>query len=115
MEPASARCRPDRWRHPSGPGPWLPVFRRHEPHLPGRRLRERYVSEQPLEVPVEDGGAPSYRADLEFHDLKHDRDSYEGRVFLNSPGAGLETALAPEDGYAASFYVFGHGPCYGDE
>jgi hypothetical protein len=78
---------------------------------------DRYVTEQgqALAIPLEDGQAPFFRADLEFHGLDHRGDSYEGRVFLNNPEAGLDTPTDPENGYAGSFYVFGHGPCYGDE
>lgn len=40
--------------------------------------------------------------------------SYEGRVFINNPAANESTAKTPENGYAASFYVFGHEGCIGD-
>lgn len=55
------------------------------------------------------------RADLHLYGIDHSGPSYEGRVFLNHPDADENTALTPESGYAGSFYVFGHGGCYGDE
>lgn len=76
---------------------------------------ERFVADQALALPVGDEGAGFARADLEFHDLSHRGESYEGRVFLNNPDADLNTPTEPDAGYAGSFYVFGHGPCYGDE
>jgi hypothetical protein len=54
------------------------------------------------------------RADLEISGIYHGEASYEGRVFLNNPKADQTTARTPENGYAGSFYVFGHGGCLGD-
>jgi tyrosinase len=76
---------------------------------------ERYTTEQPLAVPVWEGQPGFYRADLQFHGVAHRGDSYEGRVYLDSPEASPSTPMEPEAGYAGSFYVFGHGPCYGDD
>jgi tyrosinase len=55
------------------------------------------------------------RADIEFEGVDHSGASYEGRVFLNNPGANANTPRAPENGYAGSFHIFGHGGCYGDD
>jgi hypothetical protein len=76
---------------------------------------ERYASPEPLAVPTWEDQPGFARADLEFHGLGHEGDSYEGRVFLNAPEADLATPTESDSGYAGSFYVFGHGPCYGDE
>jgi hypothetical protein len=69
----------------------------------------RYTS-PPLELPsAEDDFV---RADLVFYGLDHSGHSYEGRVFLDAPdldqGAGRD-----HPAYAGSFYVFGHGGCFG--
>lgn len=54
------------------------------------------------------------RADLIFEGVDHAGPSFEGRVFLNNPTATAETAPTPENGYAGSFHIFGHGICLGD-
>jgi tyrosinase len=54
------------------------------------------------------------RVDLEILGLDHSGSSYEGRVFLNSPSASASTPRTLDQGYAGSFYVFGHGGCFGD-
>jgi hypothetical protein len=54
------------------------------------------------------------RADVEFHGLDHAGASYQGRVFLNNPGADARTERTVEAGYAGCFHVFGHGGCLGD-
>jgi tyrosinase len=56
-----------------------------------------------------------YRADIEFFGIDISGPSYEGRVFLNNPKANANTDLSLETGYAGSYYIFGHGGCYGDE
>lgn len=53
-------------------------------------------------------------AAIEFHGLDHSGGSFEGRVFLNNPDADEHTELTLENGYVGSFYIFGHGGCYGD-
>jgi hypothetical protein len=35
--------------------------------------------------------------------------SFEGRVFLNRPGADASTSRTPENGYVGSFHLFGYG------
>lgn len=55
-----------------------------------------------------------YRADIEIHNVDHSGPSYEGRVFLNNPKANLNTPKNDKNNYAGSYYIFGHGGCYGD-
>jgi tyrosinase len=76
---------------------------------------DSYTTAEPFELPVWEGQPSFQRADLQLHGVKHSGDSYEGRVFLGAPDADPRTPREPEAGYAGSFYVFGHGPCYGDE
>ncbi|MDX6444819.1 MAG: hypothetical protein QOH71_1893 [Blastocatellia bacterium] len=54
------------------------------------------------------------RADLEFIGLDHSGASYEGRVYVNNANADANTQPTPTNGYAGSFYIFGHGGCFGD-
>jgi hypothetical protein len=75
---------------------------------------EKYVSEKPLAIRSKVKEADFKRADLRFIGVDHSGASYEGRVFLNNPEANEETPTTPASGYAGSFYVFGHGGCFGD-
>ena len=63
------------------------------------------------EIPIEDVS----RVDIEFEQVDDSGASFEGRVFLNNPQADENTEPNQENGYAGSFYVFGHGGCFGDE
>lgn len=54
------------------------------------------------------------RADLEINGIFHGEASYEGRIFLNNPSASEKTPKTLKNGYAGSFYIFGHGGCLGD-
>jgi hypothetical protein len=63
------------------------------------------------EIPLED----VTRVDIEFEQVDDSGASFEGRVFLNNPGADENTEPNPENGYAGSFFIFGHGGCFGDE
>jgi hypothetical protein len=54
------------------------------------------------------------RADLQFRGIDHSGPSYEARVFLDNPDAGRSTPRTEDAGYAGSFYVFGHGGCFGE-
>jgi tyrosinase len=67
------------------------------------------------EISVEDLGAGFSRADIEFHGVDHSGSSYEGRVYVNNPDADGDTDTTEENGYAGSYYIFGHGGCYFDE
>lgn len=73
-----------------------------------------YTSEP---IPIEFIGPEHrfYRADLEIDGVTHSGPSYEGRIFLNNPGATKDTPRTLSEGYAGSFHIFGHGGCLGDE
>src|SRR3954470_3597555 len=49
------------------------------------------------------------RAELVFTGVEQAGPSFEGRVFLNNPGADESTARDPSSGYAGSFHVYGYG------
>ena len=53
-------------------------------------------------------------ARIEIYGLDHSGPSYEGRVFINNPQANQRTKLTESSGYVGSYYVFGHGGCFGD-
>jgi hypothetical protein len=67
------------------------------------------------EIDAADLGADFVRADVELEGLEHAGSSYEGRVFVNNPDADADTETTLEHGYGGSFYIFGHGGCFGDE
>lgn len=75
---------------------------------------EKYVAKEPLAFHPEVAKADFNRADLRLIGVDHSGATYEGRVFLNNPNADPSTPVTPESGYAGSFYVFGHGGCFGD-
>lgn len=76
---------------------------------------ERYVSPA-LRVPATTEGERHDRIDLELHGIDHSGRSFEVRVFVEDPQADTQTPItADNQHYAGSFYVFGHGPCLGDE
>jgi len=56
---------------------------------------------------------PFARADLLFYGLDHSGASYEARVFLDPRGVG-GNADAEHRAYVGSFYILGHGGCFGD-
>jgi hypothetical protein len=68
----------------------------------------------PVTVTLLAPGEPFTRADLEFHGVDHAKASFEARLFINNPDAGLETPVS-DPSYAGSFWIFGHGGCAGDE
>lgn len=72
-----------------------------------------FVSD-PLANPAAAGEPEFTRADLVFYGVDHSGPSFEARVFLNNPGAGLDTPRDPEAGFAGSFTIFGHAGCAGD-
>lgn len=74
---------------------------------------DRYVS-QPVAVPPAEGVGTHSRVDLEFHGVDHSGSSYGARVFLGNPEADEDTPFNEESGYVGSFFVFGHGGCFGD-
>jgi hypothetical protein len=78
-------------------------------------MAKRYVSERPIQLSVTTRDSDFYRADIEFHGVDHSGATFEGRVFLNNSDANEKTPKKKEAGYAGSFYIFGHGGCFGDE
>ena len=92
---------------PAAPAGALGVPRR------GTRPAKIYTSKP---VPIDFAG-PEHRyvrSDLEIYGIYHGGPSYEGRIFLNNPKADQTTPRSRENGYAGSFYIFGHGGCLGD-
>jgi hypothetical protein len=49
------------------------------------------------------------RVELVFGGIEQAGPSFEGRVFLNHPGADAGTPRTAEAGYAGSFHVYGYG------
>jgi hypothetical protein len=74
--------------------------------------RAPFVS-KPIEINIKSRKNIS-RIDLEFWGVDHSGPSYEGRVFVNNPKADINTKMILENGYIGSYYVFGHGQCFGD-
>jgi hypothetical protein len=72
-----------------------------------------YVS-KPLHLNINKLENKFNRADIEFIGVDHSGPSYEGRVFLNNPGADQDTPKTFANRYVGSYYVFGHGGCWGD-
>lgn len=90
-----------------------PTRRRLGPPKPVEGGAKTFTSKP---VPI-DFAAPDHRltrADLEIDGIYHGEASYEGRIFLNNPKADHTTPLMPENGYAGSFNILGHGGCLGD-
>ena len=71
---------------------------------------ERFTS-APIELPAPD--RPFQRADLLFYGLDHSGPSYEGQVFFDARGVGGE-ADQSHRAYVGSFFILGHGGCFGD-
>jgi tyrosinase len=71
---------------------------------------DRYTA-PPLELPEGEG---LDRADLIFVGLDHSGASFEARLFFDAPDAD-HAAGRDHPAYAGSFYLFGHGGCFGDE
>jgi hypothetical protein len=84
----------------------------------GAPRRPRTAAKIFTSAPVQiDFAGPDHRfarADLEIDGIYHAEASYEGRIFLNNPKADARTAKTLQNGYAGSFYIFGHGGCLGD-
>ncbi|HEX5853927.1 MAG TPA: hypothetical protein VFY36_12650 [Solirubrobacteraceae bacterium] len=75
---------------------------------------DRYTTPA-LDVPTASDVYEHDRVDLELQGVEHSAGSYRVRVFLNSPEADASTPTGGNPNYAGSFYIFGHGPCLGDE
>jgi hypothetical protein len=73
---------------------------------------ERFRS-KPLELP--DPEHSFDRVDLVFYGVDHSSSSFEARIFIGAPRSLKRDAGTDHPAYAASFYVFGHDRCYGDE
>ena len=71
---------------------------------------ERFTS-KPIELPPAD--RPFRRADLIFYGLDHSGASFEGQVFLDTRGVSRDAGANPR-AYAGSFFILGHGGCFGD-
>jgi hypothetical protein len=69
-----------------------------------------------LELPRPPHTAPDEfsRADLEFRGVDHSGPTFEARVYLDNPAADASVGRDQGKGYAGSFYVFGHGGCFGE-
>lgn len=65
----------------------------------------------PLELPPP--VHPFERADLIFYGVDHSGPSFEARVFMDPRGVG-RGADSTHRAYVGSFFVFGHGGCFGD-
>jgi tyrosinase len=71
---------------------------------------ERFTT-APIELPS--AARPFERADLIFYGLDHSGSSYEGQVFFDLRGVGAD-ADTTHRAYVGSFFIFGHGGCFGD-
>jgi hypothetical protein len=103
------KSRPRRAARKSAPAAPLRITSPVRPTTPANTYTSKPVSI--------DFAGPSHRfasADLEILGIDHSQSSYEGRVFFNNPKAGANTPKTLDQGYAGSFYIFGHGGCFGD-
>ena len=73
-------------------------------------MAERFTTE-PIELPPRD--RPFARADLIFYGLDHSGPSFEALVFVDQRGVGKD-ADSTHRAYAGTFYIFGHGGCFGE-
>lgn len=71
---------------------------------------EKFTTD-PIELPPR--GHQIDRMDLIFYGLDHSGDSYEARVFMGPRGVGRDADPAHR-AYVGTFYIFGHGGCFGD-
>ncbi len=73
---------------------------------------DRFVS---VPIPLAPGvAAGEYaRADLIFYGVDHSESSYEARLYVNDPTADHASGR-DYPAYAGSFFIFGHGGCFGD-
>ena len=79
-----------------------------------RSYRAAKIYKAAKTVALKELPAEYVRADLEFIGVEHAGASYEARVYVNNPTADVNTEPTEGNGYAGSFYVFGHGGCFGD-
>jgi len=78
-------------------------------------MAQKYVTDRPIQVSAQLARGDFNRADIRFHGVDHSEATFEARIFLNNPAADEQTPKTPENGYAGSFHIFGHGGCFGDE
>jgi len=71
---------------------------------------EKFTTD-PIELPPRE--RPFDRADLIFYGLDHSGASFEARVFIDPRGVGSDADYTHR-AYAGSFYILGHGGCFGD-
>jgi len=69
---------------------------------------------RPIKVKFNSDEHDFYRADIIFYGVDHSGPSYEGRIFINNSKANGNTLCDETNGYAGSYFIFGHGGCYGD-
>lgn len=79
----------------------------------GTRAAKIFTS-QPVKIDFAGPDHRFVRADLEIDGIFHGEASYEGRIFLDNAKATANTPRTLAQGYAGSFYIFGHGGCLGD-
>ncbi len=66
-----------------------------------------------ITVNIAKGNFDFYRADLKLYGVDHSGPSYEEEFFLNNPKANEDTSLDIKNGYAGSYFIFGHAGCFG--
>jgi hypothetical protein len=71
---------------------------------------DRFTS-APIELPPPN--RPFERADLIFYGVDHSGTSFEARAFMDARGVS-HGADSTHRAYIGSFFVFGHGGCFGD-
>jgi hypothetical protein len=72
----------------------------------------RFTSDE-LELPPPDAAEATVRADLVFQEVDHAGPSFEARVYANNSKATARTGHGHAS-YIGSFYVLGHGGCFGE-
>ena len=76
-------------------------------------MAERWISE-PLELPLREPSGEYPRVDLVFHEIDHSGPSFEARIYIDNTDADESSPTTTDEGYAGSFWIFGHGGCFGD-
>ena len=71
---------------------------------------EKFTTE-PIELPPLNHSFE--RCDLIFYGLDHSGASFEARVFMDPRGVNRD-AGSDHRAYVGSFFIFGHGGCFGD-
>ena len=71
------------------------------------------IRSKPFKCPIKEFEHDDQRFDLILRGVHHLGCSYEGRVFLNNTKATEKTERTAKSGYAGSYFIFGHGDCYG--